>query len=136
MGERSNASTVEAALAQALYLLGEEDEVLTLTDAAAASDPADLQTQVQWRGPRAKVLARRGAFDEAERLARAAVVTSRRTDFLDMRAQALADLAEVLVLAGRREQADEALAEAVALHRRKGNGVSAERLESELLRAG
>ena len=68
-----------------------------------ASD--DAITQMLWRQVRAKVLARRGESDEAERLAREAVGVAEATDFLDPQGDVYADLAEVLLLGGRPEEA-------------------------------
>jgi N-acetylglucosamine kinase-like BadF-type ATPase len=66
-------------------------------------------------------LARRGEVDEAERLARQATAMADLTDGLVEHAQAEADLAEVLRLAGRLEESTTALAAAIRLHEEKGN---------------
>jgi len=50
------------------------------------------------------------------------------TDFLIDRAEARMDLAEVLSLAGRQDEAARVLVEARQLHEQKGNVVSAERV--------
>ncbi len=124
MGDRSSASTLAAVLAQILYALGRLDEVLELTALGRdESSPDDLHTQIQWRGPRAKVLARRGELEEAERLAREGVELAGPTDFLNVRATALLDLAEVLLAGGRAEEAAAAVAAAAALFEQKGNVV-------------
>jgi tetratricopeptide (TPR) repeat protein len=68
----------------------------------------------------AKIAARRGQHTEAERLARAAVRLSDRTDGLLQTADALHDLSEVLELAGRRDEAAEACREALDRYERKG----------------
>jgi len=128
MGDRSSASTLAALLAQILFAQGRLDEVLELTALGRdESSPDDLHTQIQWRGPRAKVLARRGEAAEAERLAREGVELSEPTDFLNVRAAALLDLAEVLHVAGRSDEAAEAAATATALYEQKGNVVGAAR---------
>lgn len=57
--------------------------------------PDDLASQVEWRGPRAKVLARRGEFDAACRVAQESVDLARQTDFLNLHGDALMDLADV-----------------------------------------
>jgi hypothetical protein len=74
---------------------------------------------VQWRGPRAKVLAARGERDEAERLAREAVELAERTDFLNLRGDALANLAEVT---------GSGLEDAAAAYTQKGNAAALRRL--------
>jgi tetratricopeptide (TPR) repeat protein len=77
---------------------------------------------------RAKVLARRGEFEEAERLAREATARAASTDYLDLRARAAADLAEVLRLAGRPDESAAAVQEAIRLHEEKGNVAAAAQL--------
>ncbi|MGZ4395786.1 MAG: hypothetical protein ACXVZ2_10540 [Gaiellaceae bacterium] len=124
MGDRSSASTLAALLAQILYALGRLDEVLELTALGRdESSPDDLHTQIQWRGPRAKVLAQRGELEEAESLAREGVELADPTDFLNVRATALLDLAEVLLADDRAEEAAGIVAAAAALFERKGNVV-------------
>ena len=121
MGDRSSASTLAAVLAQILYARGRYDEVLELTALGRdESSPDDLHTQIQWRGPRAKVLARRGEAVDAERLAREGVELAESTDFLNVRGTALLDLAEVLLVAGRNGEAADAVAAATALFEQKG----------------
>jgi tetratricopeptide (TPR) repeat protein len=95
-----------------------------------ASD--DALTQYLWRQTRAKVLARRGEHAEAERLAREAVMIADGTGFLNGQADAYADLSEVLVLAGRADEAVQALREALERYERKENLVVAERTRSRL----
>ena len=80
-----------------------------------------MLSQVLWRTARAKILARRGELEPAEALAREAVGRGEPTDLLGTRADALVDLAEVLALAGRREDSLAALGEASELYERKGN---------------
>jgi len=124
MGDHSSASTLAALLAQILYALGRLDEVLELT--ALGRDESsldDLHTQIQWRGPRAKVLARRGERAAAEALAREGVELAEATDFLNVRATALLDLAEVILVAGRPDEAAAVVAAAAALFEQKGNVV-------------
>jgi ATP/maltotriose-dependent transcriptional regulator MalT len=128
MGDRSSASTLAAVLAQILYARGRLNEVLELTALGRdESSPDDLHTQIQWRGPRAKVLARRGEPAEAERLAREGVELAEPTDFLNVRATALVDLAEVLLADGRPDEAADAVRAATALFEQKGNVVGAAR---------
>ncbi len=84
------------------------------------------------RQVKAKVLARRGEHAEAERLAREAVAIGDGTDRLDPQGDAYADRAEVLLLAGKAEEAAAALAQALARYERKGNLVSAGRARARL----
>ena len=120
-------------LAKASYALDDLDEAdrwcATSEDAAAADD---LAAQIEWRAVRAKVMARRGAPEDAVALAREAVGIAERTDFVTIHGDACVDLAETLELAGRSDEAQEALRRALDLYERKGNLVSAERARSRL----
>jgi tetratricopeptide (TPR) repeat protein len=122
MGERGFLSTIGAELSQALYALRRYDDAeqyASMSDEAGASD--DIATQLPVRGVRAKVMARRGQLAEAEEEARAAVEMARPTDALGLRADAFMDLAEVLGLVGRTDEALPALDEAARLFDAKGN---------------
>jgi predicted ATPase/DNA-binding SARP family transcriptional activator len=136
MGETSGVSTLTAMLAEACYQQGRPDEVLELSKLSARLAPDDdFSTQVQWRGPQAKVLAARGRSSEAEALASEAVSLAAESDFLNLRGNALLALAEVLHVGGRLAEARSAAEEARALFEQKGNVVSsaaAQRLLAEL----
>ena len=88
-----------------------------------------------WRQVRAKVLARRGEHAEAERLAREAVAISDETDCLNWQGDAYADLAEVLQLSGKADEAKAALEQALDRYERKGNLVMAARMRDRLAAA-
>jgi Flp pilus assembly protein TadD len=79
-----------------------------------------------------RVLARRGSIQEAERLAREAVRLVEQTDWLQGHADALMDLAEVLRLAGRTQNAAESLRQALQLYDHKGNLVLAAKARNGL----
>jgi hypothetical protein len=96
-----------------------------LSEETAAAD--DVISQVLWRKVRAGLLARRGSFDDAERLATEAVRAVERTDMLDLSGDVLLTLADVLRLAGRPREAAPAAEQALAYYERKGNVVSAGR---------
>jgi predicted ATPase/class 3 adenylate cyclase len=121
-GERGYLSTIAGFLAHALYREGKHDEAERFSrqseDAAA---PADVHSQVVWRTARAKIWAWRGDHERAEALAREAVRLGEPTDLVSARADALSDLAEVLALAGGRQEAVGALEEAARLYEGKGN---------------
>jgi predicted ATPase len=122
MGERGFRSTIAGLLAHALCALGEDEEAERFSragESAAASD--DMYSQVLWRSARAKVLARRGEVGAAEAAAREAVALAERTDLLNTQADALLDLAEVLALADRDDEARSAAREAAERFERKGN---------------
>src|SRR5439155_19017650 len=73
MGE-TRVSILAALLAEALHAQDRQDEALRFTEIGERTTPRDdLFGHVQWRVARAKVLARLGALEEAEALARAAV---------------------------------------------------------------
>ncbi|MDP9284939.1 MAG: hypothetical protein M3P41_08320 [Actinomycetota bacterium] len=132
-GEQGWLSTAVGYLAEALYQLdrlNEADEAAGRAAELGASD--DAITQMLWRQVRAKVLARRGDALESERLAREAVAIGAETDLLDGRGDTHADLAEVLILAGRDDEAQAALQEALTLFELKGNVVTAERMNARL----
>ena len=120
-------STVAAELADALYVQGRYEEAESWLDLAqkhAASE--DVSAQWSWRRTRAKLLARVGAFREAEALADEAARIAARTDALSDHGAVLLDLAEVLRLAGRPVEAAGRIEEGLSLFERKGNRVSAE----------
>ena len=122
MGDLGHLAVIAPRLADALLILNRDDEALRWTELAERSaTPRLADEQIGWRRARAKILARRGEVDEAERLARQATAMADLTDGLVEHAQAEADLAEVLRLAGRLEESTTALAEAIRLHEEKGN---------------
>jgi class 3 adenylate cyclase/DNA-binding SARP family transcriptional activator len=133
MGETNVLSTSAAYLAQALLAQGRDAEAERFAQRSnelAAAD--DLLTQVMWRGVQARVLARRGHFEEAERIARESVALAEKTDFVNHKGDALVDFAIVLRLAGRPEQGQAALAEALRLYEQKGNTVAVGKARAEL----
>jgi class 3 adenylate cyclase/tetratricopeptide (TPR) repeat protein len=133
LGEQSFLSTAAGKLGQALYALDRLEEADAWAGRAAelgASD--DAVTQMLWRQVSAKVLARRGEHAEAERLAREAVAIGEETDLLNGQGNANADLAEVLLLAGKPDEAAAALEQALERYERKGNVVSAQRAQTRL----
>ena len=98
--------------------------------AAWSSAPA---TTSSTRCSGGKVLARRGQHAEAGRLAYEAVAIGEETDLLDAKGDTYADLAEVLVLSGKLDEAAAALEQALARYQRKGNLVSTQRVETRLV---
>ena len=126
MGETGWLSSLAALLAQVLYaqdrLLEAEKEAQLSREAAT---PDDQSAQAGWRAVQARVLARRGQFEEAERLARQAVTITDRSDQPNDRGDARVSLAEVLRLASKSKEAIPVLAEALQLFEAKGNDVSA-----------
>jgi class 3 adenylate cyclase/tetratricopeptide (TPR) repeat protein len=130
LGEQGWLSTVAGYAAEALYRLGRDEEAWRLTeraDEAGAND--DVITQMLILQVRAKILARRGEYAEAERLAREAVAWAEPTDALDHKAAAWRDLAIVLRAAGRHDESLGALARARELYELKGHVVGVARIE-------
>jgi class 3 adenylate cyclase/tetratricopeptide (TPR) repeat protein len=119
-------------LAEVLHLLGRDEEALRFTEEVEATAEPDIPEQFLWRTARAKVLAARGAVEEAERLAREAVDLAARTDHLEEHANALMTLAEVLRRGGRAAEATPALRDALRLYRQKGNTILARRAQEAL----
>jgi tetratricopeptide (TPR) repeat protein len=132
-GDRGIQSSAAGMLGRALYALDRLDEAdawaARATEIGASDDPL---TQALWRQVRAKVLARRGEHAEAERLGREAVAISETTDQLVMQGDVYADLAEVLLLGGKTDEAATALGHALDCYERKGNLVMAERTRARL----
>jgi hypothetical protein len=131
-GETYLLSTMAALLARIVRDQGGRDaEALALTHAAeAASAEDDMEALALWRMVRAPIVARTGKFDDAEALARNAVEFARRTEAPMLQADALAELAVVLRMAGLDADAQAAADEAAALYDAKGNVVAAERVRA------
>jgi tetratricopeptide (TPR) repeat protein len=128
LGETFFLSTMAAWLARAVREQGRYDEALELTRLAERNAAADdIDAQVLWRSVRAPILARAGALEEAEALARASLDMARQTEVPGLHASALSDLASVLLLAKRPEEAQLALDEAVEIYTEKGDVMSAKR---------
>ena len=128
MGERALLSSTAAMLAHALYEQDRLDEAWAFTEVAEETAAADdLSAQVTWRSERARLLARRGAFADAKRIAAEAVRIAARTDWLAEHGDALLAQAEVLQRADEPAAAAAALREAVGLYERKGNQIGVRR---------
>jgi tetratricopeptide (TPR) repeat protein len=118
--------------AYALYGLARYDEA----EGAAAKgwDPTsqDLAGNVLSLSVRAMVAARRGAFEDAEKMARDAIALIEAGDFINDQADARMALAEVLQLAGRVSEAAEAVREALDRYGVKGNVTQSVMAEARL----
>ncbi len=137
MGNVGNLASTAPHLGDIVYAQGRYDEAFDLsTYTQQITIEGDVDAEVRWRQLRAKTLAQRGRYDEAEALAREAVRIAAPTDYLDLHADAVFALAEVLQLAGRRSDAAGALREALELCRRKGNLVRATQAETSLAALG
>jgi len=133
VGEKASLSTVAALLGRVLYAQGRYDEAESFVDVSdAAAQREDATSQAMLGGTRAKLLARRNSFAEAESLARSTVALTEETDDLTMQGDAFMDLAEVLRLTGLGDEATAAAEKAVTLYARKGHDVSRARAEAWL----
>lgn len=133
MGENARLSSRAAILAGIVYELGRYDEARDLADETyAISATDDLEPQIWLRGVRAKVLARRGRFDEALGEARENVHLAQQTDWPVYTGMAWLDLAEVLRLAGKLGEAVEAALQAEERFEAKGSVVMVARARAFL----
>lgn len=132
-GERSYLSTGACYLAQALYALDRLDDAQAWAQKGTELAPSDdVATQIFSRRVQAKVLARRTHHEEAERLAREAVSLSAATEAPIHQADAYADFAAVVELAGRRDEGVTALREALRRYERKEALVPARQIRERL----
>jgi DNA-binding SARP family transcriptional activator/class 3 adenylate cyclase/tetratricopeptide (TPR) repeat protein len=137
IGEKSHFSSMAHALASVTFAQGRYEEAEALTrECEEASRANDVHSQIHWRSIRARVLSRRGAFAEAEVLAREAIAIAEGSDFLPAHADALMGLADVLDHAGRSTESIPAVERAIALYEEKENlmAVTGARAELERLR--
>jgi len=133
MGETYVFSTVAGLLAAALYEQERYEEVEQIATAAKeATAPNDVLSEILWRGPYAKVLARRAASQRAEELAREAVALAQGTDALNTHGDALIDLAEVLRILGRPLEGISTVEAGLHLYEAKENTVAAAKAQTLL----
>ena len=127
LGERYFLSTVAGELARVLYEQGRVDEAEQMSrQAQDLADADDIASQMLWRTVQAKVMARRGDCDGALELVKEAVDLLTSTDAVSAQAETLVDLAEILRCAGRQNDADRVLDDAIGLYELKGNLAGAE----------
>jgi len=133
IGEQSHFSSVAGLLAHAMCAQGRYEEADRLSqESEKTARPNDIHSHILWRTARAKVLTRRGEIAAAEALARQAIAFASESDFLDAHGDALMDLAHVLVVGSRPEEAVTALERSIRLYEQKGNLVSATRARTRL----
>ena len=132
-GDTATKSSAAGGLGEALYQQGRDEEAEHFVRVCEElSHPDDVEARSHGLQLRGKLAARRGAFEEGETLARAAVAVLDETDMLSWQGDARQALAEVLELAGRREEAKAVSEEALDLYEQKGNVVSARKARSLL----
>ena len=123
-GETYFLSTMAALLSRVVRDQGRDDEALSslhsVEEAAAADD--DVEAQVLWRSVRAPILARAGDLAEAEALLREAVELAHESEAPVLQADTLSELAEVLRLAGRGDEARSVIGRLFAIPRQGGCG--------------
>ncbi len=136
LAETGFRSSVGGLLAETLLRQGRLEEAESiLAEVDAISQPDDVEPQVRQRFVRGGILARRGDLDGGIALVHEAVDLAARTDYFDVRTDALLALADVLALAGRNAEAADAVAEARVVFEQKGHVVGvrrAQRLLEEL----
>jgi class 3 adenylate cyclase/tetratricopeptide (TPR) repeat protein len=124
--ERMGGFPLESAwLAESLYAVGRFDEAERRAQVAADAD--DDLGRAAGQGALARVRARQGRFEEAEAMAREAVAYFAGTDYSTDRTWVLLDMAEVLRLAGRTDEAIGTINEAIGLFEQREDMVSAAR---------
>ena len=131
IGETYFLSSMATVLAHAVREQGRDAEALEITQLAEkAAAPDDVDAQVLWRCVRAPILARAGARDEAEALARAAIDMARQVELPGVQATAWSELAAVLRLRGSHHEARAAYEEARRIYEAKGDVMSARRVRA------
>ena len=128
MGERGDRANIVTLLAEATYAQGRFDQALRLTEEGEAlAGAGDFDAQGRWRATRAKLLARRGQFGAAARLAEEAVALVPVTSGAPQRAEFLLAQAEVARLAGALGQAEACLRRALQFYQDRRMVALAER---------
>jgi hypothetical protein len=135
-GERGFRSTTGGMLAAVLVRLGELDEAESVTEESEQlASPDDVHTWILTRVARALLASARGRHDEALREAGEAQRLAGSTDYLEKQVEVAVVLAEVLIAAGRPEDARDPVLNAIVLAERKGSIVLADRARDVLERA-
>ena len=116
-----------AEISRMLYIQARFDEAYEYTEIAEALWSRTLVTEIGWRGVRGMVLAWRGDASAGLALVREAVAIAEKTDMPLYRGRALEDLADVLELIGRPDEARPLVARAIKLYEEKGITALAER---------
>jgi class 3 adenylate cyclase/tetratricopeptide (TPR) repeat protein len=120
IGDKNYLSTIAGWLAHCLYAqdqLDQAEEFAQICREAAAG--SWVASQVLWRGASAMLLAQGGDVEEGEVLAKEAVGLALQTDRVDIQGDSLMDLAEVLRLAGRFDEAAAAVRDALGRYEEK-----------------
>jgi tetratricopeptide (TPR) repeat protein len=133
MGDWGHFTSLVPYLVDALYPLGRADEAAHWVDLASRYELMDdLDAQIGVRRARAKLEAHRGDLEQGLAFAQEAVTLAENTDFVDLEARSREDLAELLLRAGRPDEASAEFGRAVALYEQKGNVAAVGRLRTEI----
>jgi class 3 adenylate cyclase/tetratricopeptide (TPR) repeat protein len=133
MNEAYFRSTIGALLGHALWRLGRGEEAVEFARISRElADADDVYSQVLWRTVEAKYLASQGRSDEGVALAEEALRLLEASVDIELKADTLFDLAEVLAVAGREHEGGPHLREALALYREKGDLVLSAAAEQQL----
>jgi class 3 adenylate cyclase/tetratricopeptide (TPR) repeat protein len=133
MGEKLGASRNALELARCLLAQNKLDEAEDLARRVQDSAPvSDRVLQAGWRGVAALAASGRGEHRRAEGLAREALQIADGSDWLELRAEARVDLAEVTRTAGQASEAVELLKAAILLYEQKGNVITTKRVRTRL----
>ncbi|MHB8643494.1 MAG: ATP-binding protein [Gaiellaceae bacterium] len=133
LSETGYLSTQLGLLADALFRLGRLKEAKdVVAEAEHLTQAGDVTSETLWRAVSAKILAREGDLEEAERRARKAIAVVEASDATLQIGDAYAAFADVLELAGRASEARDAREHALALYRQKGHRVLVERTQALL----
>jgi predicted ATPase/class 3 adenylate cyclase len=129
MGETAFLATTAALLARALFLQERWDEADLAAKDSEEATGENVAVKGEWAPTRARLLARNGDLEGAEALAREAIAIIADQDVF-FRGYGLTSLAEVLVAAGKEDEAREHAAEALKQYEHKGMVLLAEKLRN------
>jgi DNA-binding SARP family transcriptional activator/class 3 adenylate cyclase len=133
MEEWGEATQVAARLSSVLHALGRvQDAARWASRSASHAPPDDVAAAALSRAARARAMAVRGDAPRARALGRDAVALVP-AELVNLRADLMVELAEVLWLSDRPDEARHVLADAAALYDRKGNVTSMRRVQERVV---
>jgi tetratricopeptide (TPR) repeat protein len=139
MGVRRMAGQIAGNLADVVYELGRQEEAFAIAEELRTNPPAyDVLARTAWRGVYGKVLASQGKGERAELQVREGLEAAERAGAAMISGRMQMDLAEVLMLSGKKDEAVSAMREAAQWFGAKGSLPSIRMTERALeqLRAG